>query len=82
MASPCPTEAILRPLDDVPRDGSPIVIQMLHSFRWMPYIKETSAHKNKHTTEINGVLGRWQTLDQGDHWVNCEPPQGLWASNL
>ena len=64
-------------LDDVPRDGTPFIVRVEHSFRWAPYVDESKA-TTKNTQRINGKLGRWQTLDTKGNWVNCDPPEGVW----
>lgn len=67
-------------MDDVPRDGTPIVVKVEHSFRWAPYVDEHRASSSNPCIiqRIEGKLGRWQVLDSKNNWVNCEPPEGVW----
>jgi hypothetical protein len=67
-------------LDDAPKDGTPIVVLTTHTFRWAPYVDEGKAKlsEGKLAQRVNGILGRWQTLDIRGQWVNCQPPIGVW----
>lgn len=63
---------------DIPLDGTPFEVLTTHTFRFAPYKQLTVGAKNANSQMVKGVLGRWQMLDEQDHWVNCEPPLGLW----
>ena len=75
-----PMSDVWKHLDDIPRDATPFVVQTTHTFRWTPYIDENKAKfaEGKYVQRINGVLGRWQHLDDRGNWVNCIPPKGVW----
>jgi hypothetical protein len=73
---------IWRHLDDVPRDGTPFVVKLEHSFRWVPYVNENQATTDpKIVQRIDGKLGRWQTFDAKGNWTNCKPPEGVWRNH-
>lgn len=75
---PMPT-GVWNHIDDVPRDGTPFIVRVEHSFRWAPYVDESKAPTNpKIVQRVNGKLGRWQTLDVRGNWTNCSPPEGVW----
>ena len=66
-----------KPMTDVPRDGTPIQVRSVSTFRWMPY-KRPNAGKEKYMEEIDGKLGRWQVMNEMGTWVNTQEPVGDW----
>jgi hypothetical protein len=69
-----------RPLSEVPRDGTPFDVLTTHTFRWLPYKTKELRQRTEHAHEVNGVLGRWQYLNERGMWINTAAPQGLWMS--
>ena len=76
-----PYEPVWRPLSDIPRDSTPFVMLIKHTFRWAPYkdvgkVKSTIGKKAQELPD--GTIGRWQTLDTRGNWENISEPQGRW----
>lgn len=61
-------------INSAPKDGTPIDIRAVSTFRFQPY-KPNSDQRRK------GILGRWQTVTEYGGWNNCSEPQGEWRPN-
>ena len=68
-----------RDIDEtIPVNGRPFTVLTTMTFRFEPYASASAAAKNIHSETVNGVLGRWQYLNESHHWVNIHRPIGKW----
>jgi hypothetical protein len=68
-------EVAWRQLDSAPRDGTPINVRAVSTYRYQPY-KPNSPQRKK------GIRGRWQVVGEYGGWSNCAEPCGEWSSLL
>jgi hypothetical protein len=54
---------------DMPKDGTPIVMQVENVFRYLPYKPSSQQAKR-------GDKGRWQEMNEFGGWDNCSHPFG------
>lgn len=60
----------------IPQDGTPIYIQTVQPYRFMPYKPNSQQFKR-------GEKGRWQMMNEYGGWDNCSHPLGnKWRYDL
>ncbi len=78
-----PRDPAWEPLDSIPRDGTPFVMLVQHTFRWNPYkdLGKVKATIGKKAQKLgDGTTGRWQVIDDKGMWVNTLQPKGVWRA--
>lgn len=68
-------EVAWQALDNAPRDGTPINVRAVSTYRYQPY-KPSSPQRKK------GIRGRWQVANEYGSWDNCQEPRGEWSNIL
>lgn len=61
-----------KPIEDAPRDGTPILVPLDVSYRWLPY-------KDKSQQAKQGIYGRWQ-WHNGYGWENAAMTGTVWRA--
>lgn len=61
-------------IEDVPLDGSVVIVRAETPFRWRSYSVKSEQFRK-------GIKGRWQRMNEFGGWDNCEHPVGDWKAH-